>query len=402
MQQGTVAVPVNTRWPAAVTGKVLAGLNCRHLYVSDEFAGTAELIRLKVIRIAELAAAGPLPAHPSPDGIPLDNTCDVMFTSGSTGEAKAALHLLQNHYYSALGSNENIHLKAGDRWMISLPLFHAGGLAIVFRCLLSGAAMVLPDEGLSLAENAEKYQVTHFSLVGTQFHRMLHQTIPPGIKAVLLGGGPLGKSMITEGFSRGLPIFVSYGSTEMSSQITTSTQNAPLEELFTAGRLLPHRELMIAEDGEILVCGETLFAGYLRQGRLDPARSSGWFRTGDIGELLPNGNLSVLGRKDNMFISGGENIHPEEIERVLMDVPGVAAATVVDIPDQEYGARPCAFIDTAGTLQADEIRAFLAERIARFKIPAHYIFRKPDGKSLKAGRHGLRDYAINWLKRSSG
>ena len=173
MQQGTVAVPVNTRWPAAVTGKVLAGLNCRHLYVSDEFASAAELTGLKMIRIAELAAAGPLPAHPFPDGIPLDNTCDVMFTSGSTGEAKAALHLLQNHYYSALGSNENIHLKAGDRWMISLPLFHAGGLAIVFRCLLSGAAMVLPDEGLSLAET----EITMSANVDDKFTAMLNVPI---------------------------------------------------------------------------------------------------------------------------------------------------------------------------------------------------------------------------------
>ena len=130
----------------------------------------------------------------------------------------------------------------------------------------------------------------------------------------------------------------------MSSQATASRPGDPPEALRTAGRPLAFRELSVAADGEILVRGRTLFRGYVEETGIRPARdASGWFHTGDLGRLDADGRLVVSGRRDTMFISGGENIHPEEIEREILRFPGVLEAIVAPVPDPEFGARPGGF-----------------------------------------------------------
>ena len=127
-----------------------------------------------------------------------------------------------------------------------------------------------------------------------------------------------------EALARGLPIHTSYGLTEMASQVTTTPPGASPGELRTAGRVLPGREVSISGGGEILVRGETLFAGYVDGEKVDrPLDADGWFHTGDLGDLDEDGYLRVLGRSDNLFISGGENIQPEEIEEALCSLEGV-------------------------------------------------------------------------------
>src|SRR3990172_9265027 len=157
----------------------------------------------------------------------------------------------------------------------------------------------------------------------------------------------------------------------MASQVTTGQSVKGIH----SGKLLSHRELKIASDGEILVKGETLFLGYLDKGDLNlPVDPDGWFNTGDIGGLDAKGFLSVHGRKDNMIISGGENIHPEEIEAHLMRVPGIESALVVGIEDEEFGQRPAAFVKYCenGRIPEKEIIEELEKLLPRFKIPKIY------------------------------
>lgn len=272
----------------------------------------------------------------------------VVFTSGSTGEPKAALHSFGNHYYNALGSNRNIELLPGDRWLLSLPLYHVGGIAIVFRCLLAQAAMVIPEVGMKVDEAIEAFSVTHVSLVSTQLYRLLNSEnvhIGRHLRAILLGGSAFEPGLLDEAYERGLPVHVSYGLTEMASQVTATQAGARREELNTAGRVLPYREVAIGIDNEILVRGDTLFMGYVEGNECYlPQDRSGWFHTGDLGEIDASGFLHVHGRKDNLFISGGENIQPEEIERALGRIEGVGRAVVVPVPDEEFGFRPVAFV----------------------------------------------------------
>jgi len=155
--------------------------------------------------------------------------------------------------------------------------------------------------------------------------------------------------------------------------VTCTTRGTPPPERPSSGQLLHYRQLKIADDGEILVRGETLFRGYARGDDTErPFDADGWFATGDMGDLDDQGYLRVSGRRDNLFISGGENIHPEEIEQALAAAAGVERVMVVPIPDAEFGARPVAFVATTqdAPLKTETILKGLASILPRFKLPA--------------------------------
>lgn len=302
----------------------------------------------------------------------------IIHTSASSGEAKAAVHSFANHWYSALGSNENIPFGAGDRWLFSLPLYHIGGYSLLFRSLISGGSLAIgkPDE--SLGQSLRNFSLTHLSVVPTQLYRLLADNESTALlrtmKAVLLGGSSAPKSLIEEAVRQHIPLYLSYGSTEMSSQIATTP--APIQGIQeNSGRLLPWREIMASTDGELLVKGACLFQGYLREGKIQPQTDKdGWFHTSDIGTVTDNGSVTVAGRKDNMFISGGENIHPEEIETALMMIDGILEALVVPVNDDEYGQRPVAFIKTIEENKPDEatLSKAMHSMTGKLKSPTHY------------------------------
>ncbi len=326
--------------------------------------------------------------------IDLEQQATIMFTSGSSTKPKAVCHSYGNHYYSALGSNENIRVAPGDRWLLSLPLYHVGGLSILFRTMLGGAAVVLMDDTTNPALTIKEQAVTHLSLVPTQLLRLLEANIPEEarsqVRAVLIGGGPTPHELIRQAREAGWPVFTTYGLTEMSSQVTTSAPGAPVGKLHTAGRLLPYRELKISADGEILVRGQTLFLGYFdNDGITKAVDDDGWFHTGDIGQLDEDGCLKPCGRKDNMFISGGENIHPEEIEQCLNAISGIAESLVVAVSDEQYGHRPVAFVRLASgsSCNSVRIRELLAEVLPGFKLPVRfYHWPETDSVDLKPNR----------------
>jgi O-succinylbenzoic acid--CoA ligase len=301
-----------------------------------------------------------------------DRPATILYTSGSTGAPKAALHTWKNHLYSAKGANANMPLREGDRWLLSLPLYHVGGLAPLVRCALAGATAVVPDPNQRLADDLRRRKVTYVSLVPTQFRRLLEATEGPpprSLRGILLGGGPIPGTLVRRAEARGWPVLASYGSTEMASQVATTALGGTGALLGRAGRCLPHRRLRI-EDEQILVAGASLFEGYVTgDGIDDPRRGDGWFPTGDRGRLDAAGRLRVLGRTDRMFVSGGENIQPEEIEDVLEQLSGIERAVVVPVPHPDYGARPVAFVEGADADSAEGLRAALADRLPGFKIP---------------------------------
>ncbi len=393
IRAGCVACPLSTRLPPQGVAPLLKRASCRALISSDEELLGAKDAGVQKLRPEELLAEEPAARdRPSEElDLALDLPATIVFTSGSAGAPKAALHTFGNHYYSASGSNANIALAPGDRWLHSLPLYHVGGLSILFRCLLAGAAMVLPGPGAPLGEAS----ATHVSLVSTQLMRLLREgdLDAAGLKAVLLGGGPIPASLVDEAAARGLPIHTSYGLTEMASQVTTTPPGASRKELRTSGRVLPHREISISGDGEILVKGETLFAGYVEGEKIDlPLDTNGWFHTKDLGELDADGYLRVRGRRDNLFISGGENIQPEEIEEALCHLEGVEEAVVVPIADAEFGARPVAFVRTTDGEPGNLARA-LERTLPRFKIPVAF-HRWPEGTGgMKVDRASFRERA---------
>ncbi|WOT05444.1 o-succinylbenzoate--CoA ligase [Shewanella youngdeokensis] len=303
---------------------------------------------------------------------------NAILTSGSTGLPKAAVHSLQNHIASATGAKTLIQLDEADSWLLSLPLFHIGGLAILNRCALAAASVVFEDKSIPLAEQLSRENISHLSLVGAQLQPLLQSTPQclRHVKAMLLGGGAISSTLIDQLSALNINAYTSYGMTEMSSQITTGAARAD----GTSGQLLPRRELKIV-DGEIWLKGECLFLGYLDGDSIrQPLGSSpaveGWFRSTDLGHWDNNGNLCIEGRLDNMFVCGGENLQPEEVEAALKQHPMINDAIVFAQADATFGHLPAATLklkhSAANPLTETELTAFLANKIARFKRPRQY------------------------------
>ncbi len=399
---GAVASPVSTRLPPRGISSLVRMAGCSIL-VSEDESLTDAVSPDELLSPGEPGASSEVEEELSGRlWMPLDRDATVVFTSGSSGSPKAALHTLGNHYYSALGSGSNIELSGGDRWLLSLPLYHVGGLSILFRCLLAGATTVIPEPGASLGRSIPSFGITHLSLVATQLRRLLEERVDlGGLKAILLGGGPIPDSLVDEAVSRNLPIHTSYGLTEMASQVTTTPPGATSSVLRTAGRVLPHREVSISGDGEILVRGETLFVGYVEDGGLDrPTDEGGWFHTGDLGELDCEGYLRIRGRKDNLFVSGGENIQPEEIEEALARLESVERAIVAPVPDVNFGERPVAFVLAADdSITPDLLIRELGDELPRFKIPVAFYEWPEDADPgrVKVDRPFFRDLALRML-----
>ncbi len=335
------------------------------------------------------------------------NISNLLFTSSSTGKPKGVCHTFSNHFYSAMGSYQNIPFHQGHRWALTLPLYHVGGLSLIFRSLLKGGTLVIPKGkekpgNPSFSQFLNKNKITHLSFVPTQLKRfMLNLNIlPSSISAILVGGAPIPKRLIIEGLKKGLPLYPTYGMTEMASQICTAPKETPLQFLCqTLGKTLPFREVKIAEDGEILVKGKVLFPFYLTElGLQKPALQKGWYPTRDLGTLTEEGYLIWKGRKDNLFISGGENIHPEEIEKTLLDFDEIEEAIVLPQKDPEYGQVPIAFIRCSSSLSYSEMEKKLALHLPTFMIPRKfYPFPKDFPKGLKINRKEL----IKWWEKNS-
>lgn len=337
----------------------------------------------------------------------LSAPCLLVLTSGSSGDPKAAALSLGNFQAAAEYSARNIPLGPGDGWLLSLPLFHVAGLGIVFRCLYSGAKVVYPATGETLLQSIQRPEVTHVSLVATQLYRLLRE--PGGkealrrLKAILCGGSAMPPALMEEAAEAGLPLHTSYGMTETTAQITATAPGEGIEAWRSSGRPLCEGTVQISASGEICVRGQTLFYGYkrvvLEKAALDAA---GWFHTGDLGHMDADGRLHVTGRIGNRFVSGGENVQPEEIERALLALPGVLRARAVPVPHPEYVQAPAVFIDLGGaappTLQA--LRDSLRDSLPPHALPRH-VFPWPvhlEREGEKLSQAALSAEAIRLLR----
>ena len=297
----------------------------------------------------------------------------LLFTSGSTGEPRAVWHDLESHIANALGAGEIMPLRPGCAWLLSLPLNHVSGFSILIRCLLAGAMVVFPDQKSPFKNQIEDADLTHVSLVGVQLRRLLADGASfSHLQAVLLGGGPADQGVVSDAIEAGIPLHITYGMTETVSQITTSDRLHSVPRSIHAGKPLPGREVRISPDGEIQVRGAILPRAILSGGELRQSLTEdGWFSTGDAGSFDHAGNLVVSGRRSRMFISGGENICPEVIETLLASFPQVRRAVVVGVPNEEFGARPVAFV--AGEASPDRLKELLKARLESFYVPDAFL-----------------------------
>ena len=403
LRLGAIAAPLNTRTPPTALTSIFAATRCVLVITDNEELLAAAAPAAPTYRAPMfLASIHNVTVHAP--RVTTERPAVIVMTSGSTGQPKPAVLTYGNLLANARLSNANLPLAPGDAWLLSLPLYHVSGLGVVFRCIAAGAAMVVPAPTTEIAHALNDPGVTHVSLVATQLARSLRdpeQTARlASLKAILLGGSALPASLLQDALRRQLPIYITYGLTETASQVATSRLRAWPDDQRPTARALELENVRINADSEIEVRGPTLFSGYLDRGALDLSLTEdGWFRTGDSGTMDADGNLVVHGRIDNMFISGGENIQPEEIEAALYRLDGVAQAVVAPIPDDEFGRRPVAFIEMAPghVLRPETLSDGLARVLPRYKIPVLYFDWPTDiaAPGLKISRKQFTERAIH-------
>jgi O-succinylbenzoic acid--CoA ligase len=283
------------------------------------------------------AAAAPRAAAPD-----LATPALVVHTSGTTGTPRPVEITLGQILHNALGCAVALGHDRRERWLCPLPLSHVGGLMVLLRSAIYGTTAVLgpPDTA----------DITIASLVPTQLGRLLDHEPPRSLRAVMLGGAPADPTLLLRARAAGWPVAPTYGLTQACSAVTV----AAVGDTETSGRPLPGIAVTIAADAEIVVDGPT---------------TRGPLHTGDLGTLDAQGRLTVLGRKVDTIVSGGENVMPAEVEAALLAHPAVAEAGVFGRPDPEWGEAVTAHVVLRTPLEPADLRAFAATRLARFKVP---------------------------------
>jgi O-succinylbenzoic acid--CoA ligase len=293
----------------------------------------------------------------------------ILFTSGTTGEARPVVLTPDNHAASAIASAWNLGVAPDDRWLCVLPVHHIGGLAILLRSVIYGTTVVLHEDFDAEAAVAAiaSGEVTLASLVPTMLRRMRAAGLsgPGRLRAILLGGGPVPRDLLEWAVEIGLPVLQTYGMTETASQVATLRAGEAVTHHGSAGRPLLGVELSIAGGGEILVRGPMVARGAVAD--------DGWLHTGDAGHLDEDGFLHVEGRIDDVIVTGGENVGAGEVEDVLLSHPAVADAAVAGRPDREWGAAVTAWVVLATHVPDVELASHCRGRLAGHKVPKAFV-----------------------------
>ena len=318
-------------------------------------------------------AGDEISALPSPAP---DETLAIVYTSGSSGQPRGA-RLSRRAFIASEGAHAaNLGWIPEDRWLLGMPPAHVGGLSIVTRSLIARRCVVLSEgrfEPGPFARLMAEHRVTLCSLVPTMLRGLLTVdestwTPSPDLRAVLVGGAPFPDALRELATTRGIPALATYGCTEACSQIATQST----QQIGSPGSGAPLRGIELRlEDGEIQVRGDVLMDGYLGHDRGgEPWTSDGWLRTGDLGSFLADGQLLVRGRLDDLIVTGGENVSPQEVEAWLETVPGIVSACVFSVPHEVWGEEVvAAIVVDAARYREDALRDRLVNELATHKRP---------------------------------
>ncbi len=356
------------------------------------------------------AASGKL--IPDPDAPPvvrrLDTPAALCFTSGTAGEPRAVVLTHGNFFWSALASARNLGVRPNDLWLCCLPLNHVGGLSILIRSAAYGTGVLFHDgfDAESVNASIDQDGVSLLSLVPPMLERLLKsrggRLFPTTLRAGLIGGGPIPLALLREAAELRFRALPTYGLTEATSQVTTLSIREWPAGLASAGRPLQFTRVEIRDEtgravgsgveGEIVVQGPTVMAAYLEDRESNAAAWDGrWFKTGDIGAWDAAGRLVVLDRRADRFVVGGENVSPEEVERVLRAHPSVADAGVVGIPSGSWGHEVTAVVEPrpGAAITLEELNRHARATLSSFKLPRRLLLvsslpRSASGKLLRS------------------
>ncbi|MCP2288404.1 acyl-CoA synthetase [Nocardia amikacinitolerans] len=400
---GAVFVPLNNRSTVAEIEYALTDSGARVLVHHGEHdASVAALPGVAGLGIVRVGGAGgyddllgAASAEPIEVEVGLDDDCLIMYTSGSTGRPKGAVLTHGNLTWNALNVLVESDVTGAEVSLVAAPLFHAAALGMIcLPTLLKGGRVVLlakfdPARVLALIE---RERVTWMFGVPTMFDALAAQ---PGwadadlssLRILLCGGAPVPHATIARYVQRGLGFVQGYGMTEAAPGVLVLDRahaeaklgSAGVPSFFTDVRIVDADGAQVApgERGEVLVSGPNVMRGYWnRPDATAEALRDGWFHSGDVATVDADGYAYIVDRVKDVIISGGENIYPAEVENEIAHHPQVAACAVIGVPDEKWGEVGRAVVVAREGTQpdADELLAFLRERLAGFKIPRSVVF----------------------------
>jgi acyl-CoA synthetase (AMP-forming)/AMP-acid ligase II len=390
MTAGAVLVPVNTRFKADEAADVVARSGAKAVMVQKGFLGEDFSVAQVGLDVPTIDLKSDFLASGSPYERVVDGTdvSDVIYTSGTTGRPKGAMmnHVQTLRMYEEWATLAD--LREGDRYLMINPYFHTFGLkAGLIASFLRGATM-LPVAAFDLDRVVELIAAERITMLPgppTLFHSLL--TVGDKGKLSTLRAGVTGAADIPVELIRRIhdelpfqTLMTGYGLTE-AGNVTLSRPGDSFEDVATtAGLPCEDIQVDVADDGEVLVRGYSVMQGYLDDpiATAEAIDADGWLHTGDLGELTDSGRLRIVGRKKDMFIVGGFNAYPAEIEGFLLEHPAIAQVAVIGVPDDRMGQVGKAFVvcrrDAVELATADALIAWSRERIAGYKVPRYVEF----------------------------
>ena len=397
LRLGATIVPLNVRLTDRELRWQVENAAPRLMIVEERTRSLMQQSTVKSVDVAHLAAANEADVELRFDH-PADATLAIIYTSGTTGTPKGAMLSVANFWWSAIGSALNLGTHDDDRWILCLPMFHVGGLSIVMRAAIYGIEASILDGFDAASVNAGiDGGATIVSVVAMMLDRMIdergNRPYPPTLRCVLLGGGPAPLSLLERCEKLGIPAVQTYGLTETCSQVATLSPDQARSHRGAAGKPIYPNAIRI-QGGEIEVRGPIVMQGYFNDAEASAsAIREGWLRTGDIGEIDNDGFLRVLDRREDLIVTGGENVYPAEVEAVLTAHAAVIEAAVVGSEDVTWGQRVVAFVRTSTPIDAESLDEHCRAALAGYKVPREFRFVAsplPRTASGKVRRNELR------------
>lgn len=327
----------------------------------------------------------------------------VLWTSGTSGRPRGAVLGTDAFRSITKGCVSRLGVGADDVWALTLSPAHVGGLALLIRAIsLGGALVTLPDTSAATLSTAlDDFDISRLSLVPVQLRRLLDERAgdeaPESLRSVLIGGAHAPHALVDRAVKAGWPVAVTYGATEMTSQITTATPAETAEGRGHVGRPLPGVDVRVGEEGAVFARGKTVALGRIGAGVLESVlNEDGWYETGDLGSLDPEGRLWITGRRIDRIVTGGTTVDAREVEEVLRGLPSVLDVAVVGVPDAEWGERIGAWIvpeSEGGTIGwPDRLEEECSARLQPAKRPRIWAFgpELPRNANGKVDREAVR------------
>ncbi|MER5531637.1 FadD3 family acyl-CoA ligase [Streptomyces sp. NPDC002677] len=384
---GGVLVPVNTRFQEAEAHDIVVRSRAKAVLVQQGFLGR-EFNGPPGVPVIDLKSGFLTAGSPFERQVSGDDVADIVFTSGTTGRPKGVLmtHAQTLRLYAEWCDLAD--LREGDRYLIVNPFFHIFGYKAGCIASLIRGATILPvpvfevDRVLDLVE---RERVTMLPGPPTLYHSLLEAHAKgdrdlSSLRCAVTGAADIPVDLVRR-ISDELPfrsIMTGYGLSEAGT-VTASRPGDSFEDIATTvGTPCDGVRIRIADDGEVLVRGYSVMRGYLDdpEATAEAIDGDGWLHTGDLGTLDERGHLRIVGRKKDMFLVGGFNAYPAEIEGFLLGHPAVAQAAVIGVPDARMGQVGKAFVVRHGPVTEAELIAWSRERMAGFKVPRSVEFRE--------------------------